>query len=56
MNKFFKKVGISDTFAAILMIGVGVTILIAINLGVDLVEYLIAIYLVIVGVVKLVSR
>jgi len=52
MSKFLKKIGIGDTFASVLMIGIGVTILIWPNL----LTTLIAVYLIVVGVVKLVSK
>jgi len=51
MSKFLKRLGISKTFAAVLMIAIGVAILI----WPKLLTTLIAVYLIIVGVVKLVS-
>jgi|ETN01SMinimDraft_4_1059930.scaffolds.fasta_scaffold02283_8 uncharacterized membrane protein HdeD (DUF308 family) len=51
MVNFLKRFGISETISAILMIAVGVTILIWPNL----LTTLIAVYLIVVGVVKLIS-
>ena len=52
MSKFLKKIGIGNTFAAVLMIGIGAAILI----WPKLLTTLIAVYLIVVGVVKLVSK
>ena len=52
MKGFLKKVGISETFAAVLMIAVGVAVLI----WPKLLTTLIAVYLIVVGVVKLISK
>jgi len=51
MSKFLRRFGISDTFSSVLMITIGVAILI----WPKLLTTLIAVYLIIVGVVKLVS-
>ncbi len=52
MSDFLKRIGLSETFAAVLMVAVGVAILIFPKL----LTTLIAVYLIVVGIVKLISR
>jgi uncharacterized membrane protein HdeD (DUF308 family) len=52
MSNFLKRIGIGETFSAVLMIAVGVLVLI----WPKLLTTLIAVYLIIVGIVKLVSN
>ena len=52
MHQLFKKFGLGDTLAAILMILFGVAILVRPNL----LEQLVAFYLILVGVLKLAMR
>ena len=52
MSKFFRRMGMSETFSAVLMVAFGVAIL----LWPTLLNKLIAIYLIVVGVVKLIPE
>ncbi len=53
MHKLLKKLGISETIAAVLMVVLGIIIVLFEINDVTLLSYLIALYLIVVGLLKL---